>query len=155
MELCAGSMDQCFLPDDDPRKFRGPLPSKQAVVYQLADGLQFLHYSNGLHTFHGSIKPSKVLITRGPHPRIKISDMGLTEHSSSIEDRNPCLPPEFKPTVSGGSEKAVGTRKGDIYAVGCVMYFYLSDGCHLSSSIANAGEHDQISVFGELTHRTL
>ena len=63
LELCAASLDQLFLADKDPKKYRGPMPPYDMIVLlQLATGLHYIH-SNDL--VHGDIRPENVLISTG------------------------------------------------------------------------------------------
>lgn len=56
-------MDQLFLDDADPQKYRGPIPhSKYEVLYQLAEGLKYIHSNQFIHR---DIKPSKALFWVG------------------------------------------------------------------------------------------
>ena len=89
MELCAGSMDQLFLPEGDPNKYRGPPIIKPIkALHQLSSGLNHIH---SLGLVHGNIKPENVLISIGTEPAtLKWSDFGLSKDNqpSSFDHRD-------------------------------------------------------------------
>lgn len=74
LELCSASLDQCFLTDRDPKKYKGPLPSDVEVVLQLAKGLEYIHSKKMVHR---NIKPENVMISATNPVLIKWSDFGL------------------------------------------------------------------------------
>ena len=49
MELCSASLDQCFLVERDPKKYKGPLPPDADVLLQLAKGLEYIHSKGYTH----------------------------------------------------------------------------------------------------------
>ncbi|EFX73522.1 hypothetical protein DAPPUDRAFT_325040 [Daphnia pulex] len=75
MEMCVASLDHLFLPDDDPKKYKGPIPSDEQFCFQLISGLEYIHEQN---LVHGSIKPTNILISSKENPQIKLSDFGFT-----------------------------------------------------------------------------
>ncbi|EFX66697.1 hypothetical protein DAPPUDRAFT_331836 [Daphnia pulex] len=58
LELCDASLDRLFLLEDDPKKYRGPMPPETEVLLQLATRV---HSSNG-------ISPSRYQATERAHP---------------------------------------------------------------------------------------
>ncbi len=79
-ELCAGSMDQLFLPENNSRKYKGPPLRRQTkVLLQLAEGLAYIH-SNRL--VHRDIKPANVLISITDPVSLKWADFGLIKETS-------------------------------------------------------------------------
>lgn len=76
-ELCAGSLDQIFLSEDNLRKYRGPpIPRHTKALLELAEGLAYIH-SKGL--VHRDIKPANVLISTTNPATLKWADFGLTK----------------------------------------------------------------------------
>lgn len=76
-------MDQTFLPEDDLKKYRGPLPRLIKIIYQLATGLTYIH-SKGF--IHRDIKPANVLISsRINSVTLKWADFGLCKEVSANE----------------------------------------------------------------------
>ncbi len=59
LELCNASLDKLFLTDDNPQKYKGPIPTSKDVLMQLAIGLEHIH-NKGL--VHRDLKPENVLI---------------------------------------------------------------------------------------------
>ena len=81
LELASATMDDLFKKEDSKR-FTGPLPSELEVLYQIADGLAFLHSKK---IVHGDIKPENILIFPGDNgkpdqgPQMKLTDFGLSK----------------------------------------------------------------------------
>jgi serine/threonine-protein kinase/endoribonuclease IRE1 len=135
MELCAASLDQLFLPEDDPKKYSGPIPSEEQFCSQLISGLQYIHKEK---LVHGSIKPTNILISSRKDPQIKLSDFGLTTTSRLDEghttQRLICgflssrywFAPEL---LDCGQNEP--TEESDIFSAGSVFFYFLSKGCHL------------------------
>jgi serine/threonine protein kinase len=59
LELCDASLDRLFLNENDPKKYRGPMPTETDVLLQLAKGLMYIHQMKYVHR---DIKPSNALI---------------------------------------------------------------------------------------------
>lgn len=74
MELCAASLDQCYLPDKDIKKYKGALPSDEQVLLQMAEGLNYIHSMNLVHR---DIKPENILISMSEPVLIKLADFSL------------------------------------------------------------------------------
>jgi serine/threonine protein kinase len=137
MELCVASLDQFFLPEDDPKKYNGPIPSDEQFCFQLISALEYIH---GKNLVHGSIKPTNILISSSQDPQIKLSDFGLT--MSRIMDEGHTtkrvisgflssrywLAPELLLIAESGDQF---TKESDIFAAGSVFFYFLSEGCHL------------------------
>lgn len=160
MEICVASLDQIFLPEDDPKKYTGPVPSDEQFGFQLISGLEYIH---GQNLVHGSIKPTNILISSSQDPQIKLSDFGLT--TSCLNDghstkRVICgflssqywLAPELLECQSGDRHF---TKESDIFAAGSVFFYFLSKGCHLFGDatheiLKNTCEGNQFNLFGKL-----
>jgi serine/threonine protein kinase len=159
MELCVASLDQLFLPEDDPKKYKGPIPSEEQFCFQLISGLQYIHEQN---LVHGSIKPTNVLISSSQDPEIKLSDFGLT--TSSLNEGHSTkrlirgflssrywLAPEL---LENDSTDGQSTKESDIFAAGSVFFYFLSKGCHLFGNatheiLKNTREGNQFNLFGK------
>ena len=133
LELCQGSLDQLFLPDNDPRKYKGPrIPHNFAVLLQLALGLAYIHSKNLIHR---DIKPENVLIhidSTGDKITLKWADFGL---SKSVNERGTCalsywLAPELLLLEAQTNGQLRGTVKSDVFAEGLVFAYILLIGKH-------------------------
>jgi len=140
--LCAGSLDQLFLSEDDPGKYRGPrLPRPIKVLLKLAEGLAYIH-SEGL--VHRDIKPANVLIsissTEPAAATLKWADFGLTKETDEcgtyemsgqrgtlywmapeilayFNRKGPSGPNEFTPLT-------------DVFSAGCLFFTIVTGGIH-------------------------
>jgi len=107
---------------------------KKAVISQICQGLRFLHEKNVIHR---DLKPTNILISRPDGSwenkrRMKISDFDVSRVLKPHK-RN------FTKTKSSGSQgwtapemykDARYTIASDIFSLGCVITFILSDGEH-------------------------
>jgi len=106
------------------KSYKGPaLPSDKIVLYQIADGLDYIH-SNKL--IHRDIKPENILISMAG--KMKLSDFGL---SKQISTRGTCSVSGIKgtllwmaPEFFENNEKA--TPKCDVFPCGCVFFVFLT-----------------------------
>ncbi len=160
MELCVASLDHLFLPEDDPKKYKGSILSDEQFCFQLISGLQYIH---GKDLVHGSIKPTNILISSSEDPQIKLSDFGLTAsclnegHTtkrliSGFLSSRYWLAPELLKSESSDRQF---TKENDIFVAGSVFFYYLSKGCHLFGDTAheilkNTCEGNQFNLFGKL-----
>lgn len=148
MELCDASLNQVFLPSDDPKKYRGPnLPYYLVVLIQLATGLEYIHSQN---LIHGDIKPENVLISVNSFNkmvtmkwtdfgflRLLVSDNG-TYQTNKLEGIKNWLAPELLNIIDklereDTHEKEIlleATVKSDTFAMGLVFAYFLKDGKH-------------------------
>ncbi len=150
LELCKASLDQVFLPDDDPQKYRGPrLPHHSEVLLQLAKGLAYIHSQ---HFIHGDIKPSNVLISvdHSPNVTMKWSDFSKSkpvdkrgEYEIETEGivgtfsisglsgvMNWMAPELLDVDCRSINEIKRGTVKSDVFAEGLLFAYYLGGGVH-------------------------
>ncbi len=132
MELCAASL-QDFIDG----KYKGPMPTDEQVLFQLANGLEYIH-SMGI--LHRDIKPENILISKTKPVQMKWSDFGL---SKPVNERGSCSLSEIKGTLNWMSPEELrmteseenvdhmrGSVKSDIFSAGCVFIFFLLRGLH-------------------------
>ena len=149
LELCSASLDQCFLKDNDPKKYKGSLPSEAQVLYQLANGLNYIHSKKLIHR---EIKPENVLISAEEPVLVKWSDFGLSKTASAYSRNGPSMTSagikgtqywmapevlslENNQSASGSdADVASGTEASDVFSTGCVFFSYLMNGLHLFGS---------------------
>ncbi len=114
------------------------MPSDVDVLYQIACGVQYIHSMNLVHR---DIKPDNILISCTDPVVMKVSDFGLSKPTSSrgtfvfsgIKGSENWLAPEIlkllrlNPTEL---DKQHGTVQSDIFAVGCVFFYFITRGIH-------------------------
>ncbi len=119
LELCAGTLGDVI-----DKTYNGPaLPSDSRVLYEITNGLDYIH-SNKL--IHRDIKPENILVSLTGH--MKLSDFGLSKQISNqgtcsmsgIKGTRSWIAPEFYDIV----EKA--TPKCDVFPCGCVFFVFLT-----------------------------
>jgi serine/threonine protein kinase len=79
LELCQASLDQKFLDETNPKKYRGLMPPEKEVCLQLAKGLAHIHKNRLIHR---DLKPQNVLIwvdSTGEKVFMKWADFGLSK----------------------------------------------------------------------------
>jgi serine/threonine protein kinase len=110
------------------------MPSKQEVLLQMAQGLEYIH-SQGL--IHRDVKPANILISHDNPAIIKWADFGLsravvtgskTFSWSKLQGTDRWLAPELISATQ--QQKIKGSQKCDIFALGCVFFFFLVPGVH-------------------------
>ncbi|XP_046633485.1 uncharacterized protein LOC124312936 isoform X2 [Daphnia pulicaria] len=115
------------------KQYTGPMPFKPNTLWQISSGLNFLH-DKGL--VHGQLNPSSILIVRSQSVLIKISD---SLHESLQYSGNDCLlHPKYwmLPDVCSPNRQSrkkitfAFTVYGDVFAAGCLFFYYLSRGLH-------------------------
>ena len=140
MEPCSSSLDQLFLPDGEPKKFRwsSPVPDDRQVLLQIARGLHHVH-SEGF--VHRDVKPENILINQHADPDglVKLSDFGLSKPVSVLETftqsqikGTPIYRPpeilELKRSPTG--DLPSGSTKWDVFSAGCTFFNYVTQGMH-------------------------
>jgi serine/threonine-protein kinase/endoribonuclease IRE1 len=72
-------LEKLFLKENDPKKYRGPMPPELYVLLQLAEGLEYIHQ---MGLVHRDIKPQNVLIRSDSTTRrvvMKWADFGFSK----------------------------------------------------------------------------
>jgi serine/threonine protein kinase len=121
-------------------KYRGPVPTDQQCLMQMAAGVGHLHYKTIVHR---DIKPENVLIygQQPSNPVLKIADFGLSKRTtergsfsmSSASIGTLCyMAPELLQLMDKGEEEMSKrvSNASDVFALGCVYFIYLSRGTH-------------------------
>jgi serine/threonine protein kinase len=132
LELCAGTLtDYC------EKKYKGPeLPPDGIVLYQIANGLRYIHSRNLVHR---DVKPDNILISMTTPVKMKLSDFGFVKKTSPRETFTQSglkgtlkwMAPEILKLVDDTSnEFPHGTIQSDTFAAGCVFFFFLTRGKH-------------------------
>jgi serine/threonine protein kinase len=121
--LCSGSLYQVI-----KKTFKGTplLPSDREVLYQIADGLDYVHSKNLVHC---DIKPENILVSMTGE--IKLSDFGSSRKttngtfipSGSVGGTRPWMAPEVWPTDSNMNKVSA---KADVFSFGIVCFVFLT-----------------------------
>jgi serine/threonine protein kinase len=146
LELCQASLDQKFLNETNPAKYRGPMPPDEEVFLQLAKGLAHIHEKKFIHR---DLKPHNVLIwadSIGEKVLMKWADFGLSKqvnergsHSiSGVKGTDNWFSPEILKIMRKGNDGKTtspdipprGTVKSDVFSAGLVFGYYLLAGDH-------------------------
>ncbi|CAL8134344.1 unnamed protein product [Orchesella dallaii] len=108
------------------------------VLRQVTVGLEWLHEHRIIHR---DLKPENILLKRKPI-KVKISDFGLSRcivegnsfvsTASSVDGTIGWVAPEILllQVIQGGQEAGKFTYASDIFALGCLYYYILTDGKH-------------------------
>ena len=144
LELCEASLEKLFLKEEDPHKYRGPMPSENQIFLQLAKGLAYIH---DMELIHQNLKPENVLISVRSDKKevtMKWADFGLSKSvnergthamTSGIKGTHDWYAPEIlkllnEDNLTENDEKKRGTVKSDVFAEGLVFGYYLFGGKH-------------------------
>jgi serine/threonine protein kinase len=131
MELCAATLQDFVY-----GRYKGPMPTNEQVLFQLANGLEYMH-SMGI--FHQDIKPENILISLTKPVQMKWSGFGS---SKPVNERGTCSisgirgtrswmsPEELRMLESDNCVLRRGSVKSDIFSSGCVFIFFLLRGKH-------------------------
>ena len=129
-DLCAANLqDYCS------GKYNGEIPSDAEVLFQLSDGLHYIHSKNIIHR---DIKPENILISKTTPVKMKWADFGLSKwtdshgsHSeSNIRGTRNWMAPEVLRLFIKDQPKARGNYLSDIFSAGCVFFYFLTRGSH-------------------------
>jgi serine/threonine protein kinase len=123
LELCSGSLFQVI-----QNTYDGPaLPSDREVMYQIADGLNYVHSQNLVHL---DIKPENILIST--NGQMKLADFGLCMENKrgvcilngSVRGTYSWMAPEVFPRDGSNMNKV--SAMADVFSCGCVFFVFLS-----------------------------
>ncbi|KZR96973.1 Uncharacterized protein APZ42_008389, partial [Daphnia magna] len=134
LELCGGTLtDYC------EKKYSGPkLPPDELVLYQIANGLHYIHSRNLVHR---DIKPENILISMTTPVQMKVSDLSFVKKTredifsqSKIRGTLQWMAPERLKVLTDNENKSAelpdGTIKSDTFSSGCVFFYFLTRGTH-------------------------
>ncbi|XP_046636657.1 probable serine/threonine-protein kinase fhkE [Daphnia pulicaria] len=143
LELCDASLEKLFLKENDPKKYRGPMPPELYVLLQLAEGLEYIHQ---MGLVHRDIKPQNVLIRSESTTRrvvMKWADFGFSKKvnergsftMSGVRGTYDYFAPEIlklldEDSSTDNEDKKRGTVKSDVFAEGLVFGYFISVGVH-------------------------
>ncbi len=134
MELCVASLQDFIY-----GKYKGPMPTDEQVLFQLANGLEYIHSQKILHR---GVKPENILISSTKPVQMKYSDFGLNKPVNedgyrSLAGMQPKLcwmsPEELRMPLAEYEEMGDygrGSVKSAIFSAGCVFIFFLLRGLH-------------------------
>ncbi|XP_057367233.2 uncharacterized protein LOC130688278 [Daphnia carinata] len=136
LELCAGTLEDCV--KKGRKGFN--LPRDAQVLYQIANGLDYIHASRLVHR---DIKPENVLISLTSPAQIKISDFGFCKKvnvrgsfsQSALKGTWSWMAPEMLVILNEAEDNEQdtlprGTIQSDTYSAGCVFFYFLTNGNH-------------------------
>ncbi len=122
--MCAGTLGDVI-----ENKYKGPeLPSDKEVLYQIANGLEYIHLQKLVHR---DIKPHNILVSLTGR-QMKLADFGL---SKQISTQGTCSMSGLKGTVSwiapelsedNYTKMSKATPGSDIFPCGCVFFVFLT-----------------------------
>lgn len=149
LEFCCGSLNQVFLPPNNPKKYNGPkLPHYIDVLLQLASGLEYVHSKLFIHQ---DVKPENILLSRDSSTgtiTFKWAGFGFSRSLNHSETCNarislgtlnwkaPELLNELQDLLKAHAlelrevTELSGTIESDNFALGLVFSYYLNEGRH-------------------------
>lgn len=137
LELCVGTLEQLcngtYVGDE--------LPSDAKILLQVAKGLSYVHSKKMVHR---DIKPENILFYNRTIPvLVKLSDFGLSKQlstndtctTSGFKGSQLWMPSELLQLTDGSLQmtaafEAKGSPGSDIFATGCVTFYYVTRGIH-------------------------
>ena len=143
--------------NNDQRKYSGPIPTQEQAVFQLANGLAFIHNNN---LAHRDIKPENVLIvtsSNGP-TLLKWADFGLCKSvncngsytMSGVKGTKKWMAPELLKLDDEDSELMMnghrGTIQSDVFSAGCLFFYFLTRGVHPFGSRSSSDIVNNIKI---------
>lgn len=142
LERCLGTLEHAI-----KMPFEKQLPPKEVMCFQLLNGLRYIH-SQGLVV--RDIKPTNILISDDtPSAQLKLADFGLCKElsptlshsvSGSCRGTQIWMAPELLEigarmeirNMQQDEQKAREsvTIKSDIFSMGCILFYVVTDGKH-------------------------
>jgi serine/threonine protein kinase len=133
MELCAASLQ-----DYIKGKYQGPMPTDEQVLFQLANGLEYIHSRKILYR---GVTPQNILISLTKPVQMKYCDFALSKQVNKNGSRSLSgirgtkswmSPEELRMILNEVSAEDLGrgSVKSDIFSAGCVFIFFLLRGKH-------------------------
>jgi serine/threonine protein kinase len=133
LELCDGALTQCIA-----KEYNGPeLPPDGIVLYQIANGLHYIHSRNLVHR---DVKPDNILVSMTTPVQMKLSDFGFVKKispqgtftQSGLKGTEKWMAPEILKLMEDeeNTEYPRGTIQSDTFAAGCVFFYFLTGGKH-------------------------
>jgi serine/threonine protein kinase len=136
LELCAGTLTQCFA-----KEYNGPkLPRDVIVLYKIANGLHYIHSQNLVHR---DVKPDNILISMTTPVQMKLSDFGFVKKispqgtftQSGLKGTEKWMAPEILELLKLMEDDEIteyprGSIQSDTFAAGCVFFYFLTRGKH-------------------------
>jgi serine/threonine protein kinase len=139
--------------------YRGPMPSDTQVLFQITNGLLYLHAEQWSH---GNLTPRTVLIASAQSVRmmIKLSEFGLSKFVGQCdgelgEEQEDELCQRKYWILDGTTDNyQTPTSKHynqDIFAAGCLCFYFLTRGAHpfgsnLSSILENIKQRNPVNL---------
>lgn len=118
-------------------KYNGRMPADPAALYQMADGLSYIH---GRGLVHRDISTGNVLFAlNGDEVVMKIADFGFCKPASEngsfsmsegAKGTKRFLAPELLRIMGSSHEKPRGKITSDIFSLGCLFFVFLTKGIH-------------------------
>ena len=122
MELCSASLFQVI-----EKTYNGPpLPPDNDVMFQMANGLYYIHSQN---LVHGNIKPENILISMDG--QMKLSEFGLRKpreekcYISGLKGTLLWMAPECLPSKRDETNTK-RNPESDVFSCGCVYFVFLT-----------------------------
>jgi serine/threonine protein kinase len=115
------------------------LPPDGLVLYQIANGLHYIHSRNLVHR---DVKPDNILISMTTPVQLKLSDFGLVKKishqgtftQSGLKGTLKWMAPEILKLMENMDNNVIelphGTIQSDTFAAGCVFFYFLTRGKH-------------------------
>jgi serine/threonine protein kinase len=169
LELCAGTLTQCLA-----KEFKGPeLLPDVIVLYQIANGLHYIHSRNLVHR---DVKPDNILISMTTPVQMKLSDFGYVKKisprgtftQSGLKGTLKWMAPEILKLMDDTiTELPHGTIQSDTFAAGCVFFYVVTRGKHpfgksfeimmniIDNNPTELNQHNQSQYFTSIYYFTI
>ena len=135
LELCQGNLQDLVTKATDNKAVLCQLTSTECL-YPLASGLKYIH--DVCEVQHRDIKPSNILWKAGQFGKLRfiLSDFDLSHFAEKTSSH------KIKRGTEGWSAPELWRAESrsyhvDIFSLGCVFYYVLTQGCHPFGSLAD------------------